>query len=123
MSDLTLSRIGDLLRSVIELLWTKPEGLSAREILAFLPEMTALTEYEAGYPPASNIPRYERIIRLATIPLVRAGWLIKSSKGRWILTEAGRKACRKYPNAQELYTEANQIYEASKKRLPSAWMA
>ena len=40
MPEITLSRIGTLLRGVLELLWNKPEGLPANEILAFLPELT-----------------------------------------------------------------------------------
>ena len=51
MADITLNRIGELLRSVLELLWNKPEGMPAREILAFLPEITQLTDYERGYAP------------------------------------------------------------------------
>ena len=60
MPEITLSRIGTLLRGVLELLWNKPEGLPASEILAFLPELTPLTEYEKGYSPSTNVPRYEQ---------------------------------------------------------------
>ena len=119
MADVTLNRIGELLRSVLELLWNKPEGMPAKEILAFLPEITQLTEYERGYSPPSNIPRYERIVRLATIPLVKAGWLVKNNKGRWYITDEGRQACRKYPNAQELYKEALRLFEDVKQSAPS----
>ncbi len=111
MADITLSRIGELLRSVFELLWTKPEGLSAKDILAVLPEITQLTEYEKGYSPSTNMPRYERIIRLATVPLVKAGWLFKNDKGRWYLTDEGRRAGKRYSNAQELYKEALMLFE------------
>ena len=123
MTEITLSRIGELLRSVLELLWNKPDGLPAREIIAILPEITQLSEYEKGYAPPSNIPRYERIARLATLPLVRAGWLVKNDKGRWIITEKGRIACRKFPNASELYQEASKIYEQDRQHAPAAWMA
>jgi restriction system protein len=118
MADVTLSRIGELLRSVFELLWTKPEGMPAKEILAFLPEITQLTEYERGYSPPSNVPRYERIIRLATIPLAKAGWLVKNDKGRWYITEDGRQACRRYPNAQELYKEALRLFDENRQSAP-----
>ncbi len=121
MTEITLSRISELLRSVLELLWNKPEGLSAREIIAIIPQITQLTEYERGYSPPNNIPRYERIVRLATVPLARAGWLVKNNKGRWFITEEGRNACRRYPNAQELYQEAGRIIEA-KGQNPSAAM-
>lgn len=119
MPKITISRIGELLRSVFELLWNKPEGLTAREIIAFLPEITTISEYERGYLANTNTPRYERIVRLATIPLVRAGWLVKNNKGRWFITEEGRNACRKYNNAQELYQEALRVYEDEKQRHPS----
>jgi restriction system protein len=119
MSKVTISRIGELLRSVFELLWNKPEGLTAREIIAFLPEITPITDYEKGYLSQSNTPRYEKIVRLATIPLVRAGWLVKNNKGRWFITEEGRNACRKYNNAQELYQEALRLFEDDKQKHPS----
>ena len=119
MAEVTLNRIGELLRSVLELLWNRPEGMSAREILAFLPEITRLTEFEKGYSPATNTPRYERIVRLATVPLVKAGWLVKSNKGRWYITDDGRQACRGYPNARELYKEALRLFEEARQSVPS----
>jgi hypothetical protein len=39
------------------------------------------------------VRRFEKIVRLATIGPVKAGWLVKS-KGRWILTEDGKKCAR-----------------------------
>mgnify|MGYP001251274256 CR=1 FL=1 len=106
MVQITLHRVGELLRIVFELLWDKPDGLSAKDVFALIPELTQLTEYEVGFSSLSNIPRYERIVRLATIPLVRVGWLSKNNKGRWHITEDGRQACKKFTNAQELYKEA-----------------
>src|SRR5258708_9962392 len=123
MGDMTLSRIGELLRSVFELLWTRPDGMPAKDILTFLPEVTQLTEYEKGSSPSTNTPRYERIVRIATIPLVRAGWLVKTDKGRWYITDEGSQACRRYPNAQELYKESLRLLEESKQSLPLYTMA
>lgn len=123
MADITLSRVGELLRSVFELLWTRPDGMPAKDILAFLPEVTQLTEYEKGSSPSTNTPRYERIVRIATIPLVKAGWLVKNEKGRWYITEEGRQACRRYPNAQELYKESLRLLEEGKQSLPLYTMA
>lgn len=119
MADVTLNRVGELLRSVLELLWNKPEGMPAKEIIAFLPEITQLTEYERGYSASTNTPRYERIVRLATAPLVKAGWLIKNNKGRWYITEEGRQACRRTPNAQELYKEALRLFDEVKQNAPA----
>ena len=122
MPEITLSRIGALLRGVLELLWNKPEGMIASEILAFLPELTPLTEYEKGYPPSTNIPRYERIVRLATIPLVQAGWLVKNNKGLWSLTEEGRQACRRFPNVEEFYKEAIKLLDEFRQNSPAYLM-
>jgi len=122
MADVTLNRVGELLRSVLELLWNKPEGMPAKEIIAFLPEITQLTEYERGYSAPTNIPRYERIVRLATIPLVKAGWLVKNNKGRWYITEEGRQACRRTPNAQELYKDALRLFDEVKQNAPAYTM-
>jgi restriction system protein len=123
MADVTLNRIGELLRSVLELLWTKPDGMPAREIIAFLPEITNLTDYERGVSPATNTPRYERIVRLATIPLVKAGWLVKSNKGRWFITDEGRQAARRYSSARELYKEALRLFDESRQGAPAYTMA
>ena len=123
MADVTLNRIGELLRSVLELLWSRPEGMPAREILAFLPEMTTLTAHERGYSASTNTPRYERMVRLATIPLVKAGWLVKTNKGRWFITEEGRQACRRYTSARQLYREALRVFEEIDQNAPAYAMA
>src|SRR5512136_2122947 len=115
MTEVTLGRIGELLRSVLELLWNKPEGMPAKELMAYLPQVAELTEDEKAYAVPNGIPRYEKIVRLSTIPLVHAGWLVKNNKGRWYITEAGREACRNFPNAQELYKEALRLFDEVKK--------
>jgi restriction system protein len=118
MADVTLDRVCELLRVVIELLWSKPEGLYAREAIAFLPEMVQLTEYEREAAVPSRMPRYEKIVRLAVIPLVNAGWLSRNNRGRWSLTEEGRGACRKYPGIQPLYKEALRIIDERSQKIP-----
>ncbi len=118
MADITLNRIGELLRSVLELLWNKPDGMPARELLSILPEITSLTDYERSYSRSGNAPRYERMVRLATIPLVKAGWLVKTNKGRWFITEDGRQAARRYSSARELYREALRLFEESRQNTP-----
>jgi restriction system protein len=119
MADVTVTRVGELLRSVLELLWNKPEGIPAQEILSYIPQITQLTEYEKGYAPPTNIPRYERIVRLATIPMVQAGWLVKNNKGRWFITEEGRQACRRFRGPQDLYKEALDRLEIVKQGAPT----
>ena len=65
------------------------------DVLAEVPKTIHLSEYESGYyPSAPNSPRFEKIVRFATIDLVKAGWLVKS-KGRWFITEEGKQAYHK----------------------------
>jgi restriction system protein len=122
MSNLTIKRLGELLRSVFEILWDKPDGLTAKEVFSLIPITNQLTEDELRYSPSSNLPRYERIVRLATIPLDHAGWLIKTEKGRWYITEDGYQACRRFVNVQDFYKEAMRLYEERKQAAPESIM-
>lgn len=123
MADVTYQRVSDLLRGVFELLWSKPEGLPAREVLAFLREIVELSDFEKGVIAPSHMPRYEKIVRIAIIPLVKAGWLNKSSKGIWSITEEGREASRKYSTIQELYRDAVRLLEEREQKQQTFFLA
>ncbi len=118
MADNTFQRIAELLRGIIELLWYKPAGLPAKEVIALLPKVTPLTEFEVGYSSSNNVQRYETIVRLATIPLVKADWMVKNNKGRWYLTSEGRAACKKFTSSQDLYKEALRLFEEEQQSIP-----
>ncbi len=133
MSKVTIKRVGELMRSVFEILWNKPEGLTAKEVLSLIPKTTQLFEDELIYSFTTNLPRYERIVRLSTIPLVYAGWLVKTEKGRWSISADGYQACRRFINIQDLYKEAVSLYVERRQAAPesvlvmelaqeSAWM-
>ncbi len=110
MANITKQRTGELLKRVIELLWDKPEGMKARDILAFIGANANLSEYELGsFNSSPQAPRYERIIQFATIDLVKAGWLNKS-KGFWYVTDAGKEAHEKYKDAEAFFREAQRLY-------------
>jgi len=118
MADITRRRTGEFLRFVFELLWDKPDGLPAKVILDAIPNSIKLSEYESGYYASTpNSPRFEKIVRFATIDLVHAGWLVKS-KGRWYLTEEGRQAYKKYPDPEDFYKEAVRLYQEWKRSRP-----
>jgi len=122
MPDITQQRMGEILRRVFELLWFEPDGLPVRDIFEFVQNSSQLTEYERGYFPFSVYsPRYEVLIRVATVPLVKAGWLVKTPRGRWYITEKGRKASKQYSDAEQFFEEAIRQYrewkENQEKRL------
>lgn len=120
MANITRQRTGEFLRKVFDLLWDKPEGLQAKEVLEHIGTTTELTGYESGtYASSPNTKRFEKIIRFATVDLVKAGWLIKT-KGRWTLTDLGKDAYNKYPDPEEFYKEAVRLYQKWKKSRPTS---
>ncbi len=122
MADITQQRMGEILRRVFELLWFEPDGLPVHVIFEHIRKSSQLSEYESGFFPfSSNSPRYEVLLRVATIPLVKAGWLIKTTRGRWYITDKGREASKQYQDAEQFFGEAIRQYrewkENEEKRL------
>ena len=118
MAEITRRRTGELIRIVVELLLNKPEGLPAQQILDHIPNEIKLTEYEKGsYVSSPGDPRYRKIVRFATVDLVKAGWLVKS-QGQWILTEEGHKAYTKFSDPEKFYREAVRLYHDWKRTRP-----
>jgi restriction system protein len=110
MSEIAPQRISEFLRIVFVRLWQEYAGLPAGDILAHIPLATQLSETEKEYLPSTHTPRYERAIRLASIPFVKAGWLVKN-KGRWFITEEGKQACKGFSSAQAFNQEAARILD------------
>lgn len=118
MANVSKRRNGEFLRVVFKLLWNEQDGIQGRDILDHVGQTMDLTEYEKGfYPSAPNSLRFEKIVRFATIALVKAGWLAKA-KGYWILTEDGRDAFNTYKDPEGFYGEADRLYREWKKRRP-----
>jgi restriction system protein len=117
MSNITIKRAGELLRSVFEILWDKPDGLTAREVLSRIPQVTKLTEDELRPSPNTNTPRYEKIVRIATIPIVQVGWLAKDGKELWRITQDGFDACSGFSNVQDFYQEALRLYNERRRAI------
>lgn len=111
MDEITFQRINEILRLVFELLWFEPQGLYASEIIRYIQTTVPLTDFETGYYPfAPYSPRYEVIIRIGTIPLVRAGWLEKTNNGRWFITPSGREAVKRFKNSEEFFEMSVQMF-------------
>lgn len=116
--DVTRRRVGELLRGLFEILLEHPEGMQAREALDQLAAKITLTEHERGsYENGGR--RFDKIVRFGTVDCVKAGWLIKN-KGRWSVTEEGRRALQKYPDPAEFYGVASQLYRAWRAAQPDA---
>ena len=109
MNEIAPRRIGEFLRVIFIRLWKERAGLPVGDILMYIPEAIPLTEYEISNFPSTRTPRYERAIRLATTPYVKAGW-IEKNRGRWLLTDEGKQACKSFPTVEEFYQEAGRLY-------------
>lgn len=109
--------VGTLLKSAFELLWFSPEGLFPHELFERMQETHPLTKYDLGnFDFAAHLPRYEVVIRVGFIPLLKAGWLSRSNNGRICITEAGREKARHTSRAEDFFHEATATYETWKKK-------
>jgi restriction system protein len=112
-------RNGEFMRKVFEILWDKPEGMIVNEILETIKRTIPLSEYELGYYSSDpNYPRFTKLVRFASIPLSKAQWIVKS-KGKWMITDAGKEAYRRFKNPEEFYKEAYRLYYEWKKSRPT----
>jgi len=116
MPEITRRRTGEMLRALFEVLIPLPEGMRAREALSALEKRLTLSEYEKG-DYASGGRRFDKIVRFATVDLVKAGWLFKE-KGRWTVTADGLKAFQTFPDPEAFYKEAVRLYHQWKASQP-----
>ncbi len=108
--EITRKRVGELQRGVIKILLDSPNGLPAKEVLHRLEQVVPPTEFEkSDYPRHPGIRRFEKMARFATIPPVKAGWLVKN-KGRWYVTEEGKKAYSQFTDPEQFAREARRLY-------------
>src|SRR5258706_10976097 len=116
MSDTSRRRTGEMLRQLFEVLLPVAEGMQARDALEQLEKRLTLSDYEKG-EYASGGKRFDKIVRFATVDLVKAGWLQKE-KGRWTVTAEGKKAYQQFVDPEAFYKEAVRLYHQWKQSQP-----
>jgi len=117
MASKRLRRQGELVKGVLELLIENPDGLQAKEAISKLKAIVPPTSFEEGeYDSAPGVMRYDRDVRIATIPAVKAGWIVKTSTGLWSITDEGRKAFSKYSDPEEMMRDLQRIYKEWKRK-------
>ena len=109
MAEITIYRTGEFLRKIFEILIQHPEGMPAIQVLETLKSNFQLTEYELGEYESGGGLRFYKIVRFATVDLVKAGWLLKD-KGRWLITEEGKNAFHSYKEPDQFYRTAQKLY-------------
>lgn len=118
MPQITQKRTGELVRALFTILEEHTDGLRARDALKALASKAPPTEFEKGTFPSGG-PRYEKIVRWATVDCVKAGWMIKED-GRWYVTPAGSQALKDFPSPEAFYRRASQLYSKWKHAQDSA---
>jgi restriction system protein len=119
MANITAHRTGELQRQILLILKVYPEGLRAKELLARLARELPPTDYErADYPSSPGHRRFEFIARFSSIPLVKAGWLIKSG-GTWTATAEGIAALEQFPEPNKFKKAADAKYREWEAAQPS----
>ena len=116
MAEVTRRRTGEHLRALFDILLAYPDGLAARDALSALADRMQLTPYEAGTYDSGG-RRFEKIVRFATVDCVKAGWLL-TQKGKWSVTEEGRKAHELLRDPEAFYRQAVSLYRKWKKAQP-----
>jgi restriction system protein len=110
MAEITRRRVGELQRGVFKILLDHSDGLPANEVLEHLAKLVPPTDFEKSeYPNRPGVRRFEKIVRFATIAPVKAGWLVKS-KGRWSVTDEGKKAYERFQDPEKFVKEGGRLY-------------
>jgi restriction system protein len=110
MAQFSARRSGEMQRTLLEILGKAPDGLRAKEILDRMEGTLQLTEYEkAEYPNRPGVRRFEKLVRFSSIPLVKAGWLVKS-KGIWTITKEGLEALKQIPDPEQFRRASDAKY-------------
>ncbi len=114
MANITSKRTGELVKAVLKLLIDNPDGLPPREVFRQLEKTVPPTAYEnTMYEKFPSIRRYNQNIRFYTVGCVKAGWMTKprgGQAGKWVITEAGRKAYKAFPDPESLLRERDRLY-------------
>lgn len=116
MAEVTMRRTGEFVRKLFEILFEHPEGLQAAKAIDLLSARVQLSPYEQGEYESGG-RRFDKIVRFATVDLVKAGWLLKD-KGKWSVTEEGSRAYDKLKDPEVFYRRARQLYAEWKKSQP-----
>ncbi len=112
MPQLDSQRVSQIYRKLFEILWFEPEGFPAREVISHLSKAMMLTDQERqNYNTENRYTSEEIMIRMATIPLEKVGFLVKTNKGKWYITEKGRNISKQYRKAQDFFEEIMRQYE------------
>jgi len=113
-------RLGEIQRAIFQVLLDHPGGLPIKELAQRAEEVCPPTSFEnEEYPNKPGVRRYPKTQRFATIPAVKAGWLVKE-KGIWRLTDRGRAAYAEHTDPEDFERAAIEGYRQWQAENPAA---
>ena len=101
---------GRMLVALLQILSDESEGLQGKEAIERVRDKVELIPQEEGVFDQTGLEKFPQLVRFATIPAVKAGWLVKSD-GIWSITAAGEQALAEFPEPEPLYKEAWNRYK------------
>jgi len=110
--NISKEHIDHLFKPLFTFLWSSPDGRYINEIIEYIEKNCDLSEFELGhYSFAPYLRRYEIIIRVGIIPLVKTGWLAKTNSGRLYITNTGRDKAKQFKSADQFFKQAISYYD------------
>jgi restriction system protein len=107
-------RKGRLMRTLVELLGAAPDGMAAKDAILAVKAKIDLAPEEQGAFEQSGAEKFPKLLRFATIPVARAGWMQKDD-GVWTATAEGLAALTSSPEPEAFWKQALTLYIAWKK--------
>jgi restriction system protein len=107
-------RKGRLIQALFTVLKEHPEGLAAKDAISAVEKSIELDTSEKGAFEQTGQEKFPRLIRFATIPATKAGWMVKH-EGTWTVTDEGLQAGEQFPDAEQFFKQARQLYLEWKK--------
>ena len=89
MPQIQYERIGEYVRTALQLLSENDDALPSREVIQKVGQRLSFNEYALHRHEKSGYIRCESILHFYSISAVKAGWLIKN-KGIWYITREGK---------------------------------
>ncbi len=121
MADVSNQRNGEIVQTLFGVLSEHPEGIAPRLAIEATEARMDLTHHELGeYPSSPGKPRFDKILRFATIGPVKAGWMTKSRTDGWQITTDGREALAAFTDPSEFTQESNRLYRVWKMDQPES---
>src|SRR3972149_3785680 len=109
----TVDRQAEIVQEAFKVLLAHPDGMTAQDVISSLRSSMTLTDHENSTYKSGGLA-FDKIVRFATIPYVKAGWMFKE-KGRWTITDAGRNAYAKHKDPEGFHRAAFALYKEWKR--------